>query len=98
VAARHAELEDARRRMEAWAEGHRETRKWFLSAAQGYQVGTVTTKELVDGVGAYFKARFAHLSAIHDHNQAIAALEQTVGRPLLPASAWAQPCDLPPIE
>lgn len=86
-------LLDARERMRVWDEGHREARRWFVSAAQGYEVGVVKPKDLIDGVSAYFRARFAHLSAIHDHNVALARLEQTTGTGLVQSDAWAQTCE-----
>lgn len=83
---------DAERRLSAWKRGHQSARRWFVSSAQGYEVGTVTAKELIDGVTAYFKARFAHLQAIHDHNMAIAGLEVAVGRPLVRSGGWEAEC------
>lgn len=93
VTDKYEQLIDANRRMEAWETGHRSARRWFITAAQGHQVGTTTTKELIDGVAAYFKARFAHLQAIHDHNFALAALELAVGAPLLQRSEWNLRCE-----
>jgi outer membrane protein TolC len=86
-------LMEARERVAAWEEGHREARRWFVSAAQGHQVGLTSTKDLVDGVSAYFKARFAHLLAIHDHNAALVSLEHATGSRLLDDAVWDQRCD-----
>jgi outer membrane protein TolC len=93
VAARYAELEDAERRRVAWDRGHRDTRRWFLSAAQGYQVGVIDTKELVDAVEEYFKARFSYLNATREYNTALAALELATGRPLLDRAIWNGSCE-----
>lgn len=90
------ELADARRREEAWGRGHRETRAWFVAAAQAYQVGTVEPRDLVDAVRAYFSARFAHGQAIHDVNVATAKLERATGVELLAASAWEPACPASP--
>lgn len=95
VSTRHEALVDAQRKIASWAEGHRQARRWFVSAAQAYQVGTATTKQLVDGVKEYFKARYAHLQAIHDHNVALAALELSTGAQLVPEDRWEQACDGP---
>lgn len=84
---------DAERRLSAWKRGHQSARRWFVSSAQGYEVGTVSSKELIDGVSAYFKARFAHLQAIHDRNVAIAGLEVVVGKPLVKPSQWEAECE-----
>ena len=93
VADKHAALLDAQRRVAAWEVGRREARRWFVSAAQGHQVGVTTSRELVDGVSAYFKARFSHLQAIHDFNVGLAALELASGSELLTTQQWNQPCD-----
>src|SRR6185503_10724320 len=44
----------AQRQTEAWGRGHREPRSWFIAAAQGGEVGTVETRDLVDAARAYF--------------------------------------------
>jgi outer membrane protein TolC len=75
--------------------GHENTRKWFVAAAQGYEIGTSDPKDLIDALKAYFTARFSHLQSIHDHNVAVAKLEQAVGRPIVPPGAWDQTCELP---
>lgn len=86
------ELLDARRREASWGRGHRETRAWFLSAAQGYEVGTAEPRDLVDALRAYFTARFSHIQAIHDTNVATAKLEKAIGIELLPPAAWEVVC------
>jgi outer membrane protein TolC len=86
-------VEDARRREEAWSDGERQTRSWFVAAAQAYQIGTIGPKELVDAVKAYFTARFNHLEAIRAYNTSLAELERAIGSPLLSSDAWAQRCE-----
>ena len=88
-----AEITDATAREAAWHRGQRESRAWFVAAAQGYEVGAVEPKDLVDALRAYFTARFNHLQAIHDRNVGFAKLERATGRPLLEPSAWAPTCD-----
>lgn len=87
------ELRDARRREQAWGRGHRETRAWFVAAAQGYQVGAVDPRDLVDAVRAYFTARFSHMTAIHDVNVATARLERALGAEVVPPDAWEGRCE-----
>lgn len=87
------ELRDARRREESWGRGHRETRAWFVSAAQAYEVGTNESRDLVDALRAYFLARYNHMQAILDANIATAKLERSVGAPLLPADHWETACE-----
>lgn len=88
----HNDVEEARARMGAYEEGHREARAWFISAAQGYQVGTMEPKELIDAVKAYFTARFSHLQAIFDFNIAVAKLEKVTAYQRLSDADWELSC------
>lgn len=76
-------VRDAQRQEAAWARGEKDTRAWFLSAVQAYQVGTNEPKDLVDAVKAYFKARVAHLESLRQLNTSLAELERVTGAPLL---------------
>ena len=67
---------DARSRTESYDRGRRETRAWFIAAAQAVDVGAADLSDLTDAVSGYFLARFAHLQAIHDLDVAIANLER----------------------
>ncbi len=84
-------LQDAKRRMNSWARAERETRKWFVSAGQGYEVGTMSAKDLEDSIEGYFTARSKHLIAIAEYNLAIAGLEQATGMPLVEPAGWRPP-------
>lgn len=88
-----ARLVDADARLAAWSEGERETRRWFVSAAQGAQVGTVEPKALVDAVKAYFAARLARLEATLDHDVQLAQLERITGHPLVEDATWEPTCE-----
>lgn len=68
---------DARSRVESYDRGRRETRSWFIAAAQAVDIGAAELSDLTDAVSGYFLARFAHLQAIHDLDVAIANLERT---------------------
>ena len=92
VSDRYAAVVDALARAKAWDEGHRDARRWFISAAQNHQLGVLPIEDLVDAVTAYFRARFARLQALFDLNTAVAALELVVGSPLLPDAAWSLAC------
>ncbi|MDH5493590.1 MAG: TolC family protein [Myxococcales bacterium] len=81
-------FEAASERLETWERGHREGRRWFITAAQGYQVGTVDADQLVDGVRGYMTARYAHLQAIVELDTSAAELERVVGEAVFPAEAW----------
>ncbi len=93
VADAYEALADARRREDAWREGHRQARRWFISAAGAYAIGALEPRDLIDAVRAYFTARFNHLSAIGDLNIGIANLERVTGTQLLPAGGWEVGCE-----
>ena len=67
---------EARAREAAYDRGRRETRAWFIAAAQGVELGTSDNDNMVEAVRQYLTARYAHLQAIHDTNTAFAALER----------------------
>lgn len=84
---------DATRREEAWRRGRRMGRRWFITAAQAYDIGTVEPRELIDAVRGYFQARFSHVQAIQAVNEAAAELDRVVGAGLLPADGWEPACE-----
>ena len=86
------DLLDAKRREVAWGKGRKEARSWFITAAQGFQVGTTEPKELVDALKNYFSGRFQHLQAIADHNLAVANLERVTGMALAAPADWRSTC------
>jgi outer membrane protein TolC len=86
-------LRDAQRREDAYGEGERATRRWFISAAQAYQVGTLEPKQLIDAVTAYFTNRFNHLQAIHDYNVAASRLDKATGSQVVAPDAWGSSCE-----
>ncbi len=81
-------LQDAKRRLASWKRSEKETRKWFVSAGQGYEVGTTSAKDLVDAIQAYFNARARRLSATAEYNLAIAGLERATNMPLVSPKGW----------
>ncbi|WP_157069410.1 TolC family protein [Sandaracinus amylolyticus] len=82
---------EARDRETAFDRGRRETRAWFITAAQAVELGTAETNDLVDAVRAYFTARYSHLQAIHDFNSALANLERVSAMPV--TDRWEDACD-----
>lgn len=94
VTALFEQLQDAKRRMNSWSRAEKETRKWFVTAGQGYEVGTMTAGDLEDSIAGYFNARAKHLAAVAEYNIAIAGLEQATGVPLVDVGGWRPPgCD-----
>ncbi len=81
-------LQDAKRRLASWRRAEKEARKWFVSAGQGYEVGTSSAMDLVDAIQAYFGARGKRLMATADYNLAIAGLEKATNMPLVSQKGW----------
>jgi outer membrane protein TolC len=88
VTALFEHLQDAKRRLGSWRRSEKETRKWFVSAGQGYEVGTTSARELVDAIEAYFSARSKRLMATAEYNLAIAGLEKATNMPLVSEKGW----------
>ncbi|MBW2405156.1 MAG: TolC family protein [Deltaproteobacteria bacterium] len=88
VTALYEQLQDAKRRLESWTRAEKESRKWFVSAGQGYEIGTTTAMELVDAIEAYFSARSKRLMATAEYNVAIAGLEKATNMPLVSQKGW----------
>jgi outer membrane protein TolC len=94
VSALYEQMQDAKRRNDSWLRAEKETRKWFITAAQGYEVGTTDANELVDALDKYFESRSKRLMAVAEYNIAIAGLEKTTGVPLVDEMGWRpQQCE-----
>jgi outer membrane protein TolC len=87
----YATLAEALRRAEAYDRGRRETRAWFISSAQGVEVGAAEMNDLVDAVRAYFTARYSHLQAVADADMALANLSRVSATPI--TDRWERSCD-----
>lgn len=88
VTALYEALQDAKRRLGSWTRSEKETRKWFVSAGQGYEVGTTSARQLVDAIEAYFSARSKRLMATAEYNLAIAGLEKATNVPMVSEKGW----------
>jgi outer membrane protein TolC len=78
-------------KIESTKEGFRAARAWSAFARNGFELGTVSAKDLVDALSAFVKARVALLTTTHEHNVAVARLSRASGRELLPelgGGAW----------
>jgi outer membrane protein TolC len=82
------QLQDAKRRLGSWTRAEKESRKWYVSAGQGYEVGTTSARQLVDAIEAYFSARSKRLMATAEYNLAIAGLEKATNMPLVSQKGW----------
>ena len=88
VNALYEQLQDSKRRVGGWKRSEKEARKWFVSAAQGYEVGTMDAREFVDAITAYFTARSNRLMAVAEYNLSIAGLEKATNMPLVSEQGW----------
>ena len=84
----YEQLQDAKRRVASWTRAEKETRQWYVSAGQGYEVGTTTAMDLVDAISAYFGARSNRLMATAEYNLAIAGLEKATNMPIVSEKGW----------
>lgn len=84
----YEQLLDARRRMNSWTRAEKEARKWYVSAGQGYEVGTQDSRDFIDAVSAYFSARTNRLVATADYNTTVAALEKATNMPMVREKGW----------
>jgi outer membrane protein TolC len=84
----YEQLKDAQRRMNSWRRSEKEARKWFVSAGQGYEVGTQDARDFVDAVKAYFSARSNRLLATAEYDLAVAALEKATNVPMVAEKGW----------
>jgi outer membrane protein TolC len=84
----YEQLQDAKRRVGSWKRSEKEARKWFISAAQGYEVGTMDAREFVDAISAYFTARSNRLMAVAEYDLSIAGLEKATNMPLVSERGW----------
>lgn len=91
VSEAYASVVEALRREEVFDRGRRDTRAWFISSAQGVEVGASELEDMVDAVRAYFTARYSHLQAIHDADSSLANLERTSASRV--TEHWEARCD-----
>ena len=92
VNALYEQLQDAKRRVGSWERSEREARKWFITSVQGYEIGTMDSREYVDSLTAYFSARSNRLMATAEYNLAVAALEKATNVPMVSEKGW-RPAD-----
>lgn len=88
VTALYERLQDAKRRLGSWTRSEKQTRRWFVSAGQGYEVGTTSARQLVDAIEAYFSARSKRLMATAEYNLSIAGLEKATNMPMVAEKGW----------
>lgn len=78
-------------KIEATKAGFKAARAWAAFARNGFELGTVPAKDLIDALSAFVEARVALLTMTHEHNVAVARLSRAAGRELVPelqAGSW----------
>jgi outer membrane protein TolC len=68
------ELAEQRTKLAVNQKARKSMRQWLISSTLNFETGLIETKDLIDALGAYFKAMAALYRAIHDHNVGVANL------------------------
>jgi outer membrane protein TolC len=76
VRSRFADLDEARRRLQASERGQATARSWLTAMLENLDVGTAEPRDLADAARKYIELRLLHLKAIHDVNVGLAALRR----------------------
>ncbi|MSP60643.1 MAG: TolC family protein [Myxococcales bacterium] len=79
VAQGHANLVEARRRLDAAERGQKYARGWLTAIQQNLDLGTGESRDLIDAARGYFELRLRYYQAIHDVNVATAQLRRSSG-------------------
>jgi len=90
VEAALAEVLADRDKVEVGKQAFQTTRAWSAYVMDAFDLGSITARELIDGLTAFVKARFMLLQDIYDYNIAVAQLSRTVGVELQPELKAAQ--------
>ncbi len=69
-----------RRSSELASKSVKATRKWMTFAASAFATGTGEPRDLLEGIGAYTKAKHSHYQSLYDYYLAEAALHHAIGR------------------
>ncbi len=75
----YAEVVDWTRRLEAYEKSVQTAKKWLIRAQQGFDVGTLESKELLEPAKAYALGRFNVLQATMELDLAMAKLARATG-------------------
>jgi len=75
----HSDVEHYHEMTELSADGAKATRKWMTFAAAAYATGTGETQDLLEGIGAYMKAKASHYENLSKYHIACAELQFAVG-------------------
>ncbi len=80
----HGDLVEAEANLKAAKKARRATRKWFLSARDGFNAGLEEAGEMIDAVKEYSIIRAKYFSAVYAFNKAYGALQRAIGGEIVP--------------
>ena len=75
----HGDLVEAQANVTAAKKARRATRKWFLSARDGFNAGLEDAGEIIDALKEYSIIRAKYFSAVYEFNKAYGALQRATG-------------------
>ncbi|MBL9037586.1 MAG: TolC family protein [Archangium sp.] len=93
-----ADLSAAMIRADRQAKAERSARRWATSAFTGFDIGTGTTRELIDAFTAFAAAASAKVQAQHDATVGLAQLSRAVGRDVQLQTVREPPTAPPPAS
>ena len=76
-------LREAEANVAAAGTARRATRRWFVSARDGFNAGLEEAGELIDSVKEYGIIRAKYHNAVFEYNRAWAALQKATGQSIL---------------
>ena len=82
----HKDLSYALDTIDKLESGKKAARQWFISEMMNYQIGIGETRDMMEGLVAFFESRLNYLRAVYNARVALADLEQAIGKPLIDES------------
>ena len=75
----HGDLVEAEANLRAAKRARRATRKWFVSARDGFNAGLEDSGEMIDAVKEYSIIRAKYFNAVYSFNKAYGAIQRATG-------------------
>jgi outer membrane protein TolC len=79
-----ADMEEARKSIEATREGYLNSRKWLVASVANFDLGIGEAKDVADALSTYARLRGDNFRAIYNYNLALANLDHATGRDVEP--------------
>jgi len=77
-----ADIEEARKAIEATREGYLNARKWLVAAVANFDLGIGEAKDVADALATFARLRADNFRAIYNYNLALANLDHATGHDL----------------